>query len=145
MVAVLEEKPLLKLNLGCGKSKMDGYLGVDSIRFGDNVDVVADLKKKWPWPDNSVDQIHMSHVLEHFDGQERVHIFNEMHRVMVNGGKAILLRRTGLVSEHMVISPTNGPQCANFCITTSIKIGGRAMHRIMISNSTLKDTSVIST
>jgi ubiquinone/menaquinone biosynthesis C-methylase UbiE len=90
MSAVLEEKPLLKLNLGCGKSKMDGYVNVDSIKF-DNVDQVADLKKKWPWADNSVEHIHLSHVLEHFDGQERVHIFNEMHRVLVNGGKALII------------------------------------------------------
>lgn len=90
MNAVVEEQPLLKLNLGSGPSKMEGYLNVDSVSFP-NVDQVVDLKKSWPWPDNSVSDIHMSHVLEHFTGLERVHIANEMYRVLVNQGKATVI------------------------------------------------------
>ena len=77
----------LKLNLGAGKSRMDGYLSVDEISF-DGIDVVADLRNPWPWGNATVSDIHMSHVLEHFDGQERVHIFNEIYRVLIPGGKA---------------------------------------------------------
>jgi len=90
--AIVEAKPkaLLKLNLGAGKSKMDGYLSVDSIPF-DGLDVVADLTKKWPWPDNSVSDVRMSHVLEHFTAQERIHVFNEMYRVLVDEGKANII------------------------------------------------------
>ncbi len=33
----------------------------------------------------------MSHALEHFSGTERVHIFNEMYRVLISGGKATIL------------------------------------------------------
>src|SRR5258708_3710895 len=88
--AVLEEKTYLKLNLGAGKSRMPGFLSVDSIPF-DGLDVIADLTKPWPWEENSVDEIHMSHVLEHFTGIERVHIFNEMHRVLIKGGKAVII------------------------------------------------------
>jgi SAM-dependent methyltransferase len=90
MNAVVEEKPLFKLNLGAGKSRMPGFLSVDSIPF-EGLDVVADLTKPWPWDDNSTDEIHMSHVLEHFNGLERVHIFNEMHRVLIKGGKAVII------------------------------------------------------
>lgn len=77
----------LKLNLGAGKSRMDGYLSVDSIPF-EGLDVVCDLREKWPWPDDSVSHIHMSHVLEHFEADERVHIFNECYRVLIPGGQA---------------------------------------------------------
>ena len=80
----------LKLNLGAGRSRMDGYLSVDEIPF-EGLDVVADLRKPWPWGDNTVSDIHMSHVLEHFDGDERVHIFNEMYRVLIPGGKAYII------------------------------------------------------
>ncbi len=92
MNAVVQEesKPLLKLNLGAGKSRMEGYLSVDSIPF-EGLDVVADLRQVWPWADNTVSDIHMSHVLEHFTGDERVHIFNEMYRVLVPGGKAYIV------------------------------------------------------
>src|ERR1051326_1395589 len=88
--AVVETAPLLKLDLGCGPNKKPGFLGVDRRAF-DGVDVVTDLTGPWPWADQSVEEIHMSHVLEHFTGKERVHIFNEMHRVLIKGGKATII------------------------------------------------------
>jgi len=90
MNAVVSEKQLLKLDLGCGPNKKVGFLGVDSRKF-DNVDVVCDLTAEWPWEDDSVEEIHMSHVLEHFTAHERVHIANEMHRVLIKGGKATIV------------------------------------------------------
>jgi hypothetical protein len=91
MNAVVNQAPaLLKLNLGCGKSKLEGYLGVDRRSF-EGVDVVTDLLDPWPWETNSVSDIHMSHVLEHFTGPQRVYIFNEMYRVLVPDGKAHII------------------------------------------------------
>lgn len=80
----------LKLDLGCGKNKREGFLGVDEIKF-DNVDVVANLRQKWPWEDGSVEEVNMSHVLEHFTAEERVHVFNELYRVLRIGGKALII------------------------------------------------------
>lgn len=73
----------LKLNLGCGYRKLDGYLNVD--RSGDSQpDLVLDLETlPWPFPDNSVTHISMSHVLEHI-GQEAdkfLRLIQEMWRV----------------------------------------------------------------
>jgi hypothetical protein len=82
--------PSYKLDLGCGKSKKEGFLGVDRRSFP-GVDVVMELTGKWPWADGSVEEIHMSHVLEHFTGKERVHIFNEMYRVMRAGSKSTII------------------------------------------------------
>jgi Methyltransferase domain len=82
--------PPLKINLGSGKSKMDGFLGVDSIKF-ENVDIVADLRKRWPWADDSVDEANCSHFLEHLDSLERVHFFNELYRVLKVGAKCTLV------------------------------------------------------
>jgi len=86
---------LIKLDIGCGKNKKPGFIGVDIIKF-DGVDVVADLAAgKWPWEDNTVDEIHCSHFLEHLtnwnDKWERVHFFNELYRVMKVGAKATLV------------------------------------------------------
>ena len=81
---------ILKLDLGCGQNKRDGFIGVDRREFP-GVDVVAELKERWPWGDSSVEEIHASHVLEHFTGCERVHIFNEMYRVLIPGGKASII------------------------------------------------------
>src|SRR5579859_7455145 len=90
MNAVVETKPVYKLDLGCGPHKKAGFIGVDSRAF-DGVDVVADLCGVWPWADESVEEIHASHVLVHFTAAQRVHVFNEMHRVLIKGGKALII------------------------------------------------------
>jgi hypothetical protein len=84
------ELPKLKLDLGCGKNKRADFHGVDAFKF-DGVDTVHDLRQKWPWADGSVLEVHCSHFLEHLTGQERVHFFNELYRVMVPEGKATIV------------------------------------------------------
>lgn len=81
---------VIKLNLGCGTKRKDGFIGVDRRKFPE-VDLVTDLNKRWPWKDESVHEILMDHVLEHFSGVERVHIFNEMDRVLERGGTAVII------------------------------------------------------
>ena len=80
-------KPLLKLDLGCGKNKQQGYIGVDSRDFP-GVDQVVDLTKPWPWEDESVEETFCSHFIEHLEPMERVHFVNELYRVLIPGGKA---------------------------------------------------------
>jgi len=80
----------LRLDLGCGPNKRAGFTGVDRIQFP-GIDVVADLNQSWPWADNAVEEIHCSHVIEHFDAAQRIHIYNEMFRVLKAGGKATLI------------------------------------------------------
>lgn len=80
----------MKLDLGCGKNKREGFLGVDAIKF-DGVDFVTDLRDKWPWDDNSVDEVHCSHFLEHFERLERIHFANELYRVLKKDAKAQII------------------------------------------------------
>jgi len=75
---------LLRLDLGCGKNKQQGFIGVDSIIFP-GVDQVTDLRKPWPWRDNTVDQVHCSHFLEHLNPEDRCHFCNELWRVLKPG------------------------------------------------------------
>lgn len=78
----------MKLDLGCGRVKKQGYLGVDVLKF-DGVDVVLDIgKEPWPWEDNSVEDVYCSHVVEHLEAQERIHFVNELYRVLKSGKKA---------------------------------------------------------
>lgn len=81
---------LIKLDLGCGKNKKEGFFGVDSLKF-DAVDLVYDLRKPWPWKDGSVDEVHCSHFIEHLTWPERVHFFNELYRVLRVEGKCTLI------------------------------------------------------
>ena len=87
--AVIKSEPL-KLDLGCGKNKTEGFHGVDVKKFA-GVDTVCDLMGKWPWKDETVAEIRMNHCLEHFTGPQRVHIFNEMYRVMQKGATAVIV------------------------------------------------------
>jgi SAM-dependent methyltransferase len=55
----------LFLNLGAGHTRVEGFLSVDL--YG-TPDVRHDLNKApYPWPDNSVDRILASHIMEHLD------------------------------------------------------------------------------
>jgi len=84
--AKAEPAALLKLDLGCGKNPREGFTGVDSRNFGQPI--TADLRKKWPWADNSVAEVHCSHFVEHLTAAERVHFVNELYRILVPEGKA---------------------------------------------------------
>ncbi len=73
----------MKLNLGCGSKKMDGYTNVDKYDVFEP-DVVQDLEKfPWAFEDNSVDEIIMHHVLEHLGQttEEYMNILAELYRI----------------------------------------------------------------
>lgn len=88
------EKPV-KIDIGCGPNKKDGFIGID-IRPFPGVDLMFDIgKDRWPFEDNSVEESHCSHTIEHltnFEGKfERVNFLNELFRVTVPGGKCALI------------------------------------------------------
>lgn len=87
-LAKKKQSPIvLKLDLGCGPNKRDGFHGVDNISFP-GVDTIHDLRRTWPWGKESVSEVHCSHFLEHLTGTERIHFYNELYRVLVPGGTA---------------------------------------------------------
>jgi hypothetical protein len=59
----------LKLDLGCGQNPKEGFEGVDL--YGEKAKHKVDLFKfPWPFADNSVEEIHASHLLEHVPARE---------------------------------------------------------------------------
>lgn len=81
----------LKLDLGCGPNKQPGFIGIDTIQFPE-VDVRMNLgTETWPWDDNSVDEAHCSHMVEHLTAPERIHFVNELYRVLKPGASCSLI------------------------------------------------------
>ncbi len=73
----------MRLNPGCGNNKIEGYLNVDS-QESCAPDQVVDLETfPWPFGDNSVDEIIMSHVLEHLGETMEIYlsIITELYRI----------------------------------------------------------------
>ena len=101
----------MKLDLGCGKNPKEGFIGVDSRDFGQQI--VCDLSARswlptkvtgvqlfetgngdgdeWLFKNDSVDEVHCSHFVEHLTQSERIHFVNELYRVMKPGAKAQLI------------------------------------------------------
>jgi len=91
---VIPKKVLV--DIGCGGNKISPeHIGVDMYKMK-GVDIVCNVgKEKLPFKDNSVDEIHCAHFIEHLtnlgEKWERTHFFNEMYRVLKKGGKATLI------------------------------------------------------
>lgn len=80
---VISEKSL-KIDLGCGSHKRDGFTGIDLFP-GNGVDQVADLEKGLPFlSDNSVDEFFTAHFLEHVRNLE--FLLREIHLTLKPGG-----------------------------------------------------------
>ena len=83
----LQKKELLKLDLGCGQNKQQGFKGVD-IWNGRGVDFVVDLfKLPLPFETASVEEIFGSHFFEHMPQELRFGFMDELYRILIPGGK----------------------------------------------------------
>lgn len=111
----------MRLNIGCGKDIREGWLDCDFVAEPE-VDRVFDASKQFPFQDESIDEILMSHVLEH--------IFNwldtllECHRVLRKGGR-IEIRVPYGVGWHNA-----DPHHVRFFWPGTMTISSKARHRV---------------
>lgn len=76
----------MKLNIGSGYTRMEGFTNVDCVQIEDDrennmTDVICDIDKEpLPFEDNSVDEIACYETLEHLENL--IFAMNEMWRVL---------------------------------------------------------------
>lgn len=98
----------MRLNLGCGSQVLNGWINVDyylgarfakipffrlfnrklSLFNGDWNERIYlhDLRKKFPWPERTIDVVYSSHILEHFSREDGRRFLAECHRVLRENG-----------------------------------------------------------
>jgi SAM-dependent methyltransferase len=88
------DREQIKINLGCGRQRKYGYIGIDQIQYVDKksnemVDRIVDIEKsKLPFEDDRIDEILADNIFEHL-GDGFIHALNECHRVLRPTGKLV--------------------------------------------------------
>lgn len=91
-------EPPLKLDIGCGRRKREGFIGID-IAPGADADVYADPAQTLPFGDDTVSEVWMNHVFEHLENPVRV--MDEIWRVCRHGAK-VEIRGPHFSSPHLI-------------------------------------------
>jgi len=94
----------MKLEIGCGENKKEGYFGMDIHQY-DGVDLVQDVSDApWKIDDESCTEIYANQVVEHIPNLAL--LFSEMYRVAKNGC-AIRLTTPHYSSHNSWADPTH--------------------------------------
>ena len=90
-----------KLDLGCGQNPKEGYEGVD-IAGGKAQHIVDLFKFPFPFADNSVDELHASHFLEHIPAREIEN--RDLHMPAGSISTDIAARRSQFIGQDMLFA-----------------------------------------
>jgi predicted SAM-dependent methyltransferase len=96
----------LRLHLGCGTVRLEGWVNID---IDGQPDLVLDLRFGLPFADGSVDRIHSEHMLEHFSLADSQLLMTEACRVLRPGG----VIRIGMPDLEDVIKRYTAPDWRN--------------------------------
>lgn len=83
-------KKQIRLNIGCGETKLKGFINID-VEKKVKPDLVFNIKKyRLPFKDGSITQINCIHNIEHIEFKFWDYILNEFYRVLKLNGRLIL-------------------------------------------------------
>lgn len=81
----MKQLNMIKLHLGCGNKKIQGFINVD-IRNLNSVDLIEDIKTLKSFTKDSVDLIYASHVLEHIGRRKYMSVLTRWYNILKNDG-----------------------------------------------------------
>jgi hypothetical protein len=84
---LLEEGQPIKFNMGCGRDRIDGYLGVDM--HSDTADIKQDIMKL-DLPEQCADEIFASHVIEHIPEHRAPKVLEKWLATLKDGGMLVM-------------------------------------------------------
>lgn len=82
---VEKAKPLLRLNLGCGYVKLEGFVNIDN-REEVGPDLVCDILQGLPYGDGEIIHVRAYDFLEHIPMDSTIKVIEDIYRVLVPGG-----------------------------------------------------------
>jgi hypothetical protein len=107
---LLKEKAGIRLDIGCGGNKNQGFVGMDKRKL-DGVDIVHDLEVfPYPLPDKCCLVIVGSHIVEHIKPWLMLDFMNELWRITKPEGQLAFSHPYGW-SHGFVQDPTHCNPC----------------------------------
>ena len=95
----------VKLNLGCGRNIMSGWINADLKATSPRV-FIMDASRPFPFPDNSFDYVFSEHMFEHLDLAGQQSMMRECHRILRPGG----VLRLAMPNFDFLIGLVNNPE-----------------------------------
>lgn len=83
LLSLVKSEQKIRLDLGCGASKREGFIGLD---LHPEADIQWNITQGLPFADNTVLEIRSDHFFEHLELPEVVKIFQECYRVLIPDG-----------------------------------------------------------
>lgn len=84
---IMEEGQPLKFNIGCGRDKIPGFIGID--RFDKSADINEDIFEV-DLPEGCADEILASHLIEHIPHHRGPELLKKWFNVLKPGGKLVM-------------------------------------------------------
>ena len=86
LAAVRQKAGAVCLHLGCGPRYLSGWVNVDISAGNPMPDILLDLERGIPLPDDTVDYIYSEDFIEHVDFEKGCYLLSECARVLKIGG-----------------------------------------------------------
>jgi predicted SAM-dependent methyltransferase len=80
----LKKNAIKKLQIGCGKNILEGWLNTD-LNYSENI-AYLDAGTVFPIESNALDCIYSEHLFEHLTVSQQINMLNEGMRVLKKGG-----------------------------------------------------------